>query len=78
MQKQPTVSSRAGVRQDAIGDPRLAADADDVHVLDALEELVLAEGAGHGLEVEALGPEDLVGARVDVLQEEDLDLILRE
>ena len=57
---------------------RLAADADHVNVLDARCELVLAEGARERLEVEGLAAEDLVRARVNVLQEENLDPILRE
>ena len=32
----------------------------------------------HGLELEALGAEELVRARVDVLEQEDLDLVLGE
>ena len=45
MQKQPTVSRRRAFASTRVGDPRLAADAEDVHVLDARRELVLAERA---------------------------------
>ena len=66
----------AGLGQDAGRDPGLAADAEDVHVADLLDELVLGEGSRGRLEAEALLPEDLLGARVDVLEQEDADLAL--
>ena len=54
---------------------RLAADAEHVHVLDALGELVLLErGRDAVSRWKPSAPNELVRARVDVLEQEDLDL----
>src|SRR5262249_39447521 len=58
--------------------PRLRADAQHVDVADPLDQLLLLERARRGLDVEALAAQDLVRRRVDVLEQEDLDLVLGE
>ena len=78
MQKAPSVSSRRASASDPVGDPGPAPDAEDVHLADPLDERVLLERARARLDLEALLAEDLLGARVDVLQQEDPDPALRE
>ena len=65
-------------REHGVGDASLAADAEDVHVREALDELRLTERPACRLEVKPLAEEERVRARVDVLEEEDLDLVLGE
>ena len=72
----PEREQAAGLGEHPLGDLGPAADPEDVHVPDLLEERVLPEGSRAGFELEALLVEELVSARVDVLQQEDPDLAL--
>jgi hypothetical protein len=49
-----------------------------VDVFETPDELLFPEGGRQCLEVDAFAPEELVGARVDVFEQEDLDLVLRK
>src|SRR5580692_1499878 len=62
----------------SVGDPGLAPDTNQVDVFDARRELFRAQGARQSFEVEPFGAEKLVRARVDVLEEEDLDAVFWE
>ena len=62
------------LRQDAVRNPRLAADPDHMDVFDALEEFVLAGALrSRSRDESAHSGKILVGARVNVLHEENLD-----
>ena len=67
-----------GVLQRASRHVGLAADAQDVDVADPLDELVLLQGMVDGLQPETLAAHELLRRLVDVLEQEDLDVALRE
>ena len=74
----PEREQAAGLGKHPVGDLGPAPDPEDVHVADLLEERVFPEGSRTGVELEALLVEELVSARVDVLQQENPDLALGE
>nr|POE56575.1 hypothetical protein CFP56_33547 [Quercus suber] len=64
-----------GVLEDAVGEMCLGADADDVHVPDLLDQLVLRERTLEGFDLVALLGEDVAAGLVDVLEQQDLDVL---
>ena len=74
----PEREQAAGLGKHPFGDMGPAPDPEDVHVADPLHERVFRERSREGVELEALLAEELVSARVDVLQQEHADLALGE
>ena len=74
--KTPDGKKPARARQNAVRHFGFAADPEHVNIFDAPGEFLLPERFGDRLEVHPLGVKELVGARVNVLEKEDLDTVL--
>jgi hypothetical protein len=64
-----------GLLQHPLGELRLRADADDMHIADLLNQLVLWQAGLDRLDLVALVFEDLHASIVYVLEQQDLDVL---
>jgi hypothetical protein len=71
MQNAPTARSESAASRTRLG---LAPDAEQVNALHALAELVFLERALGAVNLEPLGREQVIGHRVDRLEQQDLQL----
>ena len=72
MQKHPIASRSGAPSSTAWRDVGVGADAEQLDARQGLQQLLLGEGAGPQLDLEAAGLEDLDGDRVDVLEQQHL------